>query len=119
VDIADAERFAQEWASDWNSHDLERILTHYADDVRWSSPVAVRLVGTPTLVGKEALRAYWAEGLRRIPDLHFEVESVRMGVDSIVIDYRNQDGQPVSEVLTFAEGQIVAGFGAYGRLPTA
>ena len=34
-----AEQFAQEWIDSWNSHDLSRILSHYADDFEMSSPV--------------------------------------------------------------------------------
>ena len=115
MDIVEAERFARAWADDWNAHDLDRILQRYADDVRWSSPVAAHLVGQPSLVGKDALRDYWAEGLRRIPDLHFDVESVRVGIDTVVIDYRNQTGQTATEVLTFAGGLITCGTSAYGR----
>ena len=36
-----------------------------------------------------------------MPDLHFTVEWVRAGVDAVVIGYRNQRGQSVSEVLQF------------------
>ncbi|MFD5037530.1 hypothetical protein ACFWNI_10565 [Streptomyces sp. NPDC058377] len=42
---------------------------------------------------------------------------MRASVDSLVIDYRNQIGGRVSEVLTFREGLVVAGFGAYGETP--
>ena len=37
--------FAEEWIAAWNSHDLERILTHYEDDVELRSPVASKLLG--------------------------------------------------------------------------
>ena len=36
---ADAQRFALEWIESWNSHDLERILSHYSDDVEVTSPL--------------------------------------------------------------------------------
>jgi ketosteroid isomerase-like protein len=115
MDIDDAERFAQEWVAGWNSHDLDRILAHYADDVVFRSPVAERLMGTGVLRGRAALREYWAEGLRRVPNLRFEVVAVRSSVDAVVIDYRNQDGGLVAEVLRFDGDRIVEGFGAYGR----
>jgi hypothetical protein len=46
-------------SSAWNAHDLERILSHYADDVAMLSPLGSGLTGTDeaTMVGKEALRA--------------------------------------------------------------
>jgi hypothetical protein len=36
---AQAQEFAIEWIAAWNSHDLERILGHYADDVEVTSPL--------------------------------------------------------------------------------
>lgn len=116
MDLGTAERFAAEWAAAWNSHDLERILAHYTDDVEFASPKIVELLGDPSGVarGKEALRAYWAAGLKLLPDLHFEVEQVRVSTDSVVIAYRNERGRGVTEVLTFRDGLVCRGFGAYG-----
>ena len=110
-----AEKFAAEWAEAWNSHDLDRILVHFAEDVVWSSPLVASFTGdaSGTLHGKAALRAYYGEGLRRIPELRFEVLSVRVGVAVLVINYRNQAGGEVSEVLTLRDGQVVEGHGTY------
>ena len=117
IELAWAERFAQAWCADWNSHDLDRIVAHFTDDVQWASPVAARMTGSARLDGRDALRSYFAVGLQRLPDLRFTVESVRTGIDTVVIDYRNERGQAVSEVLTIRDGLIAAGFGAYGALP--
>ncbi len=116
MDLAFAQRFADEWAAAWNSHDLDRILAHYTDDVVFASPRIVDLLGDPSgrVHGKQALRDYWAAGLRLLPDLHFTVDDVRASVDTIVINYRSQSGQPVAEVLTFRDGLVCRGFGAYG-----
>ncbi|WP_204076700.1 nuclear transport factor 2 family protein [Planotetraspora phitsanulokensis] len=116
MDHAEARRFAEEWAAGWNSHDLDRIMTHYADEVVFRSPLAARIIdGSDGVVrGVEALRAYWAEGLRRNPGLRFEVVAVYVGLDTIVIDYRHQTGQSAVEVLTFRDGLIVSGMGARG-----
>jgi hypothetical protein len=51
--------------------------------------------------------------LRRIPDLHFAIERVFGGIDTVVIQYRNQKGASVSEVLRFAGGKVVRGDGTY------
>lgn len=40
-----AQSFASEWIDAWNAHDLERILSHYDDEVVVISPVALRLLG--------------------------------------------------------------------------
>ncbi|WP_327298247.1 MULTISPECIES: nuclear transport factor 2 family protein [unclassified Streptomyces] len=118
MDLEFAQKFAAEWREDWNSHDLERILAHYHEDVTFSSPMIARFNGdtSGTVRGKDELRAYWRTGLARIPDLHFDVMDVRAGVDSLVIDYRNQIGGRVYEVLTFRDGLVIAGFGAYGTV---
>jgi ketosteroid isomerase-like protein len=109
MDDAFAQRFATDWLDAWNSHDLERILVHFSDEVVFTSPFAVRIIegSSGVLRGKEELRAYWSEGLRRIPDLHFEIEDLYLGVNTIVIHYRNHSGGLVNEVLTF-EGTLVS-----------
>jgi hypothetical protein len=108
MDDTFARRFASEWLDAWNAHDLEAILGHFSDDVTFTSPLAARIVeGSDGVVrGKAALRAYWSEGLRRSPDLHFEIEGLYLGVNTIVIHYRNHSGGLVNEVLTF-DGPLV------------
>ena len=44
MDNAAANRFATQWAEHWNSHDLEALLSHFSDDVLWTSPVAAQIV---------------------------------------------------------------------------
>ena len=119
MDLAAAEEYAAVWADDWNSHDLERVLAHYTEDVVWSSPGIARFTNDPSgrLRGREALRDYFTTALRQLPDLRFTVDHVRVSVDSIVIGYHNERGQAVSEVLTFRDGLICQGFGAYGHSP--
>jgi ketosteroid isomerase-like protein len=120
MDLHEARRFADEWVAGWNSHDLDRIMRHYSSDVTFSSPVAARIIegSDGTVRGIEALRAYWAEGLRRIPDLKFEIIVVYAGIDTVVLNYRNQTGQLVNEILTFQDGLVVAGIGTYGPPPS-
>lgn len=115
MDQAAADAFAESRAAAWNSHDLETVLEHFADDVVFTSPMAMRLIdGSNGVVhGKAALREYWMEGLRRIPDLHFDVVAVYLGVDTIVINYRNQRSALVNEMLRFDGPLVVEGHGTY------
>ncbi len=94
-----AERFAQEWIAAWNSHDLERILSLYADGIRLTSPIAARLTGSAEIRGKAALRRYFAQGLACYPDLHFRLLGVFPGCRSLVLHYANQAGTLAAEYM--------------------
>lgn len=100
--------FASEWIEAWNSHDLERILSHYSEDVVVISPIAKRLTGNAKIVGKAALRAYFAKGLEAYPDLHFTLHEVFEGEGSVVLCYENQAGTKAAECMVFDEaGKVV------------
>ena len=112
-----ASRFVDTWVKHWNDHDLDRLLEHFSDDVTFTSPVAAQLLpdSEGVILGKAALRRYWEEGLRRIPTLHFEVVGVYTGVDTVVVNYRNQTGALVSEVLIFEGALVVEGHATYAH----
>jgi hypothetical protein len=114
MDHTEAQAFAEKWARNWNAHDVDALLAHFTDDVVFTSPVAVRLVGGDGVIrGKEALRSYWSGALKLIPDLRFEVLGVYAGVSTVVINYRNQAGGVVSEVLSFDGPLVKEGHGTY------
>jgi ketosteroid isomerase-like protein len=109
LNVADARRFAKDWRQAWNSHDLESILSHYAEDVVLTSPTAARLLNDPAGVvnGKDALRNYFALGLKAYPDLRFEVLDVTCGVSSVVVYFANQNGAKVSEFMELgSDGKV-------------
>jgi ketosteroid isomerase-like protein len=113
-----AQEFADEWIAAWNSHDLERIFSHYTDDFEMSSPYIVERMGEPsgTLRGKAAIRPYWTPALTSQPPLHFELQQVYAGTDSITIAYRRMDGRLAAEVLFFNnEGKAVKGVAHYTK----
>ena len=93
--------FAREWEEVWNSHDLDRILSHYRADIVFRSRKAAALVGTGEVRGLDALRAYWAAALERQPDLRFEIVDVFEGYEMMVISYRNHRGVLAAETLHF------------------
>jgi len=112
-----AEQFTDEWIAAWNSHDLARVLAHYAEDFELSSPFIVSIVGEPSgqLRGKQAIAAYWSQALARIPDLEFTLMSVFRGVRSIVLQYRMHDGRGAAEWLEFGDdGRVTRSAAQYG-----
>ncbi|MEM9477411.1 MAG: nuclear transport factor 2 family protein [Pseudomonadota bacterium] len=105
--MQDANQFARVWEAGWNSHDLDRIMAHYRDDVVFRSLKALATVGEGELRGARALRAYWTKALARQPDLRFEVLGTFQGHNMIVILYANQIRTRATETLYFdAEGQV-------------
>jgi ketosteroid isomerase-like protein len=111
----DVVAFSERWVRNWNAHDVEAVLEDFDDDVVFTSPVAANLLPETHGVvrGKAALRQYWTAAIQRIPDLRFSVEGVYQGVDTIVINYRNQDDNLVNEILIFKDGVVVEGHGTY------
>lgn len=115
MDTEFALTFAEEWQAAWNAHDVDRLLRHYTDDVVFQSPYIVHRYQDPVgeVQGKAALRTYWATGLEQQADLRFTVDDVRVSVDTLVVNYRNQHDHPVSEVLRFRGELVCWGCGAY------
>lgn len=115
LDKAFAEHFAADWIAAWNSHDLDRILSHYVDDFEMSSPLIAKIAGEPSgrLKGKQAVGAYWARGLELNPQLHFELAATLVGTESVTLYYKGHRGM-AAEVLIFGrEGKVTQAFAHY------
>ncbi|MBF9221303.1 nuclear transport factor 2 family protein [Hymenobacter ruricola] len=101
--------FAHDWVESWNAHDLDRIMAHYADELDFRSPLIQQLGAgaSGALHTKETLRAYFATGLARYPDLHFALQQVLPGVQSVVLYYRSINGWPAAEYMELnAQGRV-------------
>ncbi|MEJ2060352.1 MAG: nuclear transport factor 2 family protein [Gammaproteobacteria bacterium] len=87
-----ARALAAHWIQAWNAHNLDEIMTHYADEVTLTSPVVISVLNDPsgTVIGKDALRAYFKRGLEVHPDLNFELVDTLWGLSSVVLYYLNQ-----------------------------
>ncbi|KAI9349682.1 hypothetical protein BDR26DRAFT_852594 [Obelidium mucronatum] len=96
--------FTQAWLTAWNSHDLDLILSHYSQDIQFTSPLAIKLLkDNPTGIvnGKDELRDYWSKGLALNPNLKFELINVCVGVPgTLSIQYK-----VVIEVFWFEDHQ--------------
>jgi ketosteroid isomerase-like protein len=105
IDYEFALKCTAEWIESWNAHDLDRILSHYADDFEMSSPVIAQAGGEASGVmrGKERVRAYWSAAFERHPDLRFEHITTLAGVNSVTLYYRGVRGLS-AEVFEFGPG---------------
>lgn len=102
--------FAHEWLNAWNSHDLEAIMEHYAEEVVFYSPLIQKINNEPSgrIQGKEGLRAYFSKGLQVYPDLHFELYHVLEGVRSVVLYYKSVNNRLSAEMMVLnEEGKVV------------
>ncbi len=100
--------FAKKWIEAWNSHDIEQILSHYADDFTMTSPYIAQIasIASGTLIGKTAVRSYWLAALAKMPTLRFEHVQTLIGVDSVTIYYRGVRGM-AAEVFFFGPDHLV------------
>jgi ketosteroid isomerase-like protein len=108
--ISDTTAFAQHWIAAWNSHDLDRIMEHYAQNVEVTSPmIKVALdIDSGTLKGKDRVREYWMAALQKVPDLYFEMIEVTRSVSSIALYYHAVFEKNGIEVMFFDdEGKII------------
>ena len=98
-----AQTFAKDWIESWNSHDLDRILTHYSDDFEITTPMIKTFLGieTGTLKGKQNIKEYWAEALEKLPDLYLELVDVVISIESIALYYKTVMGKMAIEVMFF------------------
>ena len=107
----DLHAFADEWIAAWNAHDLDRILSHYAPEIVFESPVIRERLGKASgqVQGLEELRAYWSGAFKAYPDLRFELLDVLAGIDGGAVRYFSHvRGCEVVEVFAFdASGLVV------------
>ena len=109
-----SEAFASRWVEAWNRRDVDAVLEHFREDVVFTSPTALAVVGSPIVQGKDALRAYWTAALARIGSLRFTMDYVLWDParrELAIIYTSDIDGRirRVSENLMFNEsGQVLA-----------
>jgi hypothetical protein len=106
---------AEHWVAAWNAHDLQSIMSHYDDGIELTSPVATRLLGAPDgkVLGKSNLHAYFRRGLEAYPELHFQLEDVLCGMNTVVLYYKNQSGNRTAEFMELSDGKVIRAVANY------
>ena len=109
----EAEAFAADWAAAWNDLAVERVLAHFDENISFTSPTAMAVVGVATVHGKQALRDYWNKAVARVGSLRFAVDRVVWDATTreLAIIYVSEAGgrQRMSENLTFGPDGLVVG----------
>ena len=117
-----SETFAARWAEEWNRRDVEAVLKHFHEDIVFTSPTAIAVVGSPTVRGKEALRAYWIAALAQIGSLKFTVDHTlwnpeRRELAIIYIAEIDEVTRRVSENFRFNEDGLVVNAEVFHGVP--
>lgn len=81
----DYNKFAKEWISAWNCHTLDRILSHYSNDIETTTRVIKLLLD----IDYGPLKRIKSTGdcrqktLLKRPNLNFELIEVASGINSL------------------------------------
>ena len=111
----DAYAYAERWIDSWNSHDIDGIMSFYADSICHITPKLTMLFGSISDVirDKDELREYFASALKRSPELHFTLQDVFAGADSIVICFDSTSGIKVAVVLILDKNMKITQYMAH------
>lgn len=105
-----AQRFAADWITAWNRHDLDAVLALCADELELSMPRLPAPAGR--LRGKTKVAAWWARALTApsltvAPRLHLTAAAALPGTDSLVLLLRGT--RPSAQVFRFRpDGRVTA-----------
>ncbi|HEX2609092.1 MAG TPA: nuclear transport factor 2 family protein [Flavisolibacter sp.] len=115
-----ATAFAAAWVAAFNSHDLDAIMEHYAEDIEFYSPfiTKLRINESGMLQSKEELRQYFQHALTVYPDLYFMLHHVYTGVQTLVIQYTSVEGRQAAETMQWnKEGKVSKVYCHYSVAP--
>jgi len=112
--------WAREWVADWNRRDVAAVLSHFADDVEFTSPRAAGIVGKTRLSGKRELAEYWTRAMAAVASIHFELDHVIANGSRLAIVYISEiNGKRARacELFEFDEaGMVRSGEAMYGAM---
>lgn len=104
-----AKDHVEKWVKAWNDHDLNAILSSYAEELEFSSPKIWMILGenkNNTIRSKEELNTYFSAGLERFPNLKFKIIGFTVGDNKVILEYSaNLDGKSLVNVVEKFEFQ--------------
>jgi hypothetical protein len=105
----DMNSVADQWLNAWNSRNIDNIMLHYADDIAFNSPLIIKLGFNETgyITGKDDLKKYFEIGLKKYPDLSFEMFNVTTGVSSLVIVYKSVNNMAAAEYMEVNDAGLI------------
>ncbi|MFN0061138.1 MAG: nuclear transport factor 2 family protein, partial [Myxococcaceae bacterium] len=105
---------ARQWLACFETHDVDALVSLYAENARHTSP-KLRVLMPQTdgcIVGRTALREWWADAFRRLPQLRYIEQSVTANGCRVFLEYiRRVPGESdmrVAEAFDIEDGLIRA-----------
>lgn len=117
MNYEEAREIAEKWCEAWTNGELNSVMEHYAEDVKFSSPTVIKRLGIASgwIEGKAQLREHFSVGIKA-PNLRFEFVDVLLGVGGMCVVYRRETGALVVDTVELdndRKGKVVRAF--YGE----
>ena len=114
MDHDDTVRMLEEIATAFDTHDLDGIMAHFADDAVFDGPRGSEMWGT-RFVGREAIRQAFEARFAGIPDVRYQDDSHfadgDRGASEWTLSGTTTDGERIEvrgcDLWTLRDGQIV------------
>lgn len=109
----------ERWVKGWNGHNIDAILSSYAEELEFSSPKIRMILGenkNNTIRSKAELNTYFSAGLKRFPNLKFKIICFTVGDNKVILEYSaNLDGKSLVNVVEKFEfeNELVKKSGVY------
>ena len=107
------------WVKGWTDHNLNAIMSSYAEELEFSSPKISAVLGenkNNTISSKRELSTYFSAGLERFPNLKFKIIDFTVSDNKVILEYSaNLDGKSIVNVIEKFEfeNELVKKSGAY------
>ncbi len=107
------EQIAMKWFDAFNAQDLDELLALYDEQAKHFSPKlkASRPETNGLIEGKKALHEWWADAFKRLPGLHYEVQTITANEHRVFMEYIREvpgdEDMLVAEVLEITNGKII------------
>ena len=114
-----AKDHVEKWVKGWNDHNLNAIMSSYAEELEFSSPKIRMILGenkNNTICSKGELNTYFSAGLKRFPNLKFKIIGFTVGDNKVILEYSaNLDGKSLVNVVEKFEfeNELVKKSGVY------
>ena len=117
MDRATAGRFVEAWCANWCKVNIDAVVAHLAEGAEMRSPLALKLTGSPVVVGAGNIRTYWQKAYGHVANADLKILSWSWDDTSSRLTVWWQLGDTrASEFMDFdGDGRVVRSEAFYGK----